>query len=51
MRTIHLEFSDKIIVWERSSFHSSRSLSSCLDATLAASNVKTDEIDLFDFYS
>ncbi|KAF3394611.1 hypothetical protein F1880_004981 [Penicillium rolfsii] len=37
--------------WERSSFHSSRSLSSCLDATLAVSNVKTEDIDLFDFYS
>ncbi|KAJ5444418.1 uncharacterized protein N7458_008290 [Penicillium daleae] len=37
--------------WERSSFHASRSLSSCLDATLAVSNVKTEDIDLFDFYS
>ncbi|OKP12476.1 hypothetical protein PENSUB_1842 [Penicillium subrubescens] len=37
--------------WERSSFHSSRSLSSCLDATLAVSNVKTEDIDLYDFYS
>jgi hypothetical protein len=39
------------LVWERSSFHASRSLSSCLDATLAVSNVKTEDIDLFDFYS
>ncbi|CEJ54044.1 hypothetical protein PMG11_00369 [Penicillium brasilianum] len=42
---------DREHFWERSSFHSSRSLSSCLDATLAVSNVKTDDIDLFDFYS
>ncbi|EPS28018.1 hypothetical protein PDE_02963 [Penicillium oxalicum 114-2] len=37
--------------YERSSFFHSQSLSSCLDATLAVSNVKTAEIDLFDFYS
>ncbi|KAJ5483897.1 hypothetical protein N7539_005693 [Penicillium diatomitis] len=42
---------DREDFYERSCFFHSQSLSSCLDATLAASNVKAAEIDLFDFYS
>ncbi|KAL4807029.1 hypothetical protein BDV18DRAFT_136694 [Aspergillus unguis] len=37
--------------WERPYFHASRSLSQSLDSALKASELKTDDIDLFDFYS
>ncbi|KAL4875276.1 hypothetical protein BJY04DRAFT_224155 [Aspergillus karnatakaensis] len=43
--------SDSSKFWERPFFHASRSLSQSLDAALTASNLKTDDIDLFDFYS
>lgn len=38
-------------VWERPYFHASRSLSQSLDAALKVSEVRTEDIDLFDFYS
>ncbi|KAL4962614.1 uncharacterized protein BDV14DRAFT_210425 [Aspergillus stella-maris] len=37
--------------WERPYFHASRSLSQSLDAALKASDLRTEDIDLFDFYS
>ncbi|KAL2872288.1 uncharacterized protein BJX67DRAFT_2031 [Aspergillus lucknowensis] len=43
--------SDAARFWERPNFHHSRSLSQSLDAALKASNVCTEDIDLFDFYS
>jgi hypothetical protein len=38
-------------VWERPYFHASRSLSQSLDAALKITELRTDDIDLFDFYS
>ncbi|OJJ01056.1 hypothetical protein ASPVEDRAFT_131121 [Aspergillus versicolor CBS 583.65] len=43
--------SDGSRFWERPYFHASRSLSQSLDAALKASEVRTEDIDLFDFYS
>lgn len=40
-----------VLVWERPYFHASRSLSQSLDAALKAAEVRTEDIDLFDFYS
>ncbi|KAL4925921.1 uncharacterized protein BDV17DRAFT_283656 [Aspergillus undulatus] len=43
--------SDSIRFWERPYFNASRSLSQSLDAALEASELRTEDIDLFDFYS
>ncbi|KAL4783618.1 hypothetical protein BJX76DRAFT_368219 [Aspergillus varians] len=43
--------SDSSRFWERPYFHASRSLSQSLDAALNASELRTEDIDLFDFYS
>lgn len=39
------------VVWERPNYYSSPSISRSLDAGLKASNLRKDEIDVFDFYS
>ena len=38
-------------VWERQTFTSSPAISKSLDAALQVSNLRKEEIDLFDFYS
>lgn len=38
-------------VWERQSFDTSPAISKSLDAALQASNLRKEDIDLFDFYS
>ncbi|KAL4768971.1 hypothetical protein BDW60DRAFT_225409 [Aspergillus nidulans var. acristatus] len=43
--------SDSSRFWERPYFHASRSLSQSLDAALKITELRTDDIDLFDFYS
>ncbi|KAL4916927.1 hypothetical protein BDW62DRAFT_218395 [Aspergillus aurantiobrunneus] len=43
--------SDSSRFWERPYFHASRSLSQSLDAALKSSELLTEDIDLFDFYS
>ncbi|KAL2834495.1 hypothetical protein BDW59DRAFT_156425 [Aspergillus cavernicola] len=43
--------SDSSRFWERPYFHRSRSLSESLDAALTVSNLRPEDIDLFDFYS
>jgi hypothetical protein len=39
------------LVWLRPNFHSSPSISRSLDAALDVSQLKKDDIDLYDFYS
>ncbi|KAL3437197.1 hypothetical protein BDV09DRAFT_23615 [Aspergillus tetrazonus] len=43
--------SDSSRFWERPYFHASRSLSQSLDAALKITELRTDDIDFFDFYS
>ncbi|KAL6239218.1 hypothetical protein BDW75DRAFT_227358 [Aspergillus navahoensis] len=43
--------SDSSRFWERPYFHASRSLSQSLDGALKATELRTEDIDLFDFYS
>lgn len=48
---MHAMATDGKLVWERQSFNTSPAISKSLDAALQASNLRKEDIDLFDFYS
>lgn len=48
---MHAMATDGNLVWERQSFNTSPAISKSLDAALQASNLRKEDIDLFDFYS